>query len=190
MLDRIYTPPRDGSRIYFNTWDSVREKSIKYLAFDEIHHAIRRPFPTSLIPSSPYFFTQSNEPWVVSSCDMEGIIEMTLCRNLLISHKPIMGMLLQYADGHRDCLGQFRFDQALERNRVDQYMSLHIGSRRTTKSFLYVVDVLTSPPPSHPELFWIEVSWDGVLEWWSSPRHSVLRHTSLKGQVTNMAARM
>ncbi|KAH7169755.1 uncharacterized protein B0J16DRAFT_276889 [Fusarium flagelliforme] len=190
VLNRIYAPPPDGSRIYFNTWDSVKEKSIKYMAFDEIQRPLHRPFPSSLMPRSPYFFTQSNEPWVVSYSNMEGIEEVTLCRDVLVSHKPIIGMLLQYADGHRDCLGQFRFDKALESIRVDQSMNLHIGSRRTTKSFLYVADILTSPPSGRGELFWVEASWDGVLEWWSSPRHSVLRHTSSKGQVTNIAARI
>jgi hypothetical protein len=119
-------------------------------------------------------------------------VQMTFCTDGSVAHKPISGILLQYGDGHRDCIGQFRWDKSLEKVQVDATAALHIGSRRTTGSFLYVADVLTSPPsdPNRDELYWMEVSWDGILEWWSSGRDSVLRFTSAKGQVTNMEARV
>ncbi|KPM34085.1 hypothetical protein AK830_g12489 [Neonectria ditissima] len=188
-LDKILTPARDGTQIYFNVSDSVTEGLIRYLAFDGVQSPVQRPFPPSLVPNSPFFWTQSNEPWFVSSCDMEGIVELTLCRDLSLTHKPILGILVKYENGHRDCLGQFRYDKLLERVRVDRTAELYIGSRRTARSFLYVVDVLTSPPADREELFWMEISRGGTMEWWSSLRHSVVRHTSTKGQFTNMAAR-
>lgn len=167
----------------------MRERSIRYLAFEGIQSPIQRPFPSSLVPNSPYFWTQSNESWFVSSCNMEGIVDVTLCRDISLAHKPILGILLGYEHGHRDCLGQFRHDKFLQKIRVDQTTHLYIGSRRTTRSFLYVADLLTSPPAGRAELSWMEVSRDGTLEWWSSLRHSILRCTSTKGQFTNMAAR-
>lgn len=117
---------------------------------------------------------------------MEGVVHVTLCREVSLAHKPMLGMLLEYENGHRDCLGQFRYDKLLQKVRVDQTTKLYIGSRRTTRSFLYVADVLTFPPTGRDESLWIEVSWHGTLEWWSSLRHSILRHTSAKGQFTNM----
>ncbi|KAI5456088.1 hypothetical protein BGZ63DRAFT_367870, partial [Mariannaea sp. PMI_226] len=148
-LDQILAPAPDGSRIYYSACDSVLGKSIRYLAFKGIQSPIQRAFPPSLIPNSPFFWTQSNEPWFVSSCNMEGIVHVTLCRDVSVAHKPILGILLDYENGHRDCLGQFRYDKLLQK---------------------------------------VRVSWHGTLEWWSSLRHSILRHTSAKGEFTNMAA--
>lgn len=159
------------------------------MAFEGIQSPTQRPFPASLVPNSPFFWTQSNEPWFVSSCHMEGIVDVTFCRDVSLAHKPILGMLLENENGHRDCLGQFRYDKLLQKVPVDRTTKLYIGSRRTKRSYLYVADVLTFPPTDRDELVWIEVCWHGTLEWWSSLRHSVLRHTSAKGQVTNMEAR-
>ncbi|RSL46591.1 hypothetical protein CEP51_015908 [Fusarium floridanum] len=186
VLDKLLTPAPDGSRIFYNACDSVLGKSIKYLAFEGTQSPTQRPFPASLIPNSPFFWTQSNEPWFVSSCHMEGVVDVTLCRDTSLAHQPILGMLLENENGHRDCLGQFRYDKPLQKVRVDQTAKLYIGSGRTTGSYLYVADVLTFPPTDRDELAWIEVCWQSTLEWWSSLRHSVLRHTSAKGQVTNM----
>jgi hypothetical protein len=55
-----------------------------------------------------------------SCCNMQGVTQITLCKDAYVSHKPILGMLLQYIDGHRTCLGQFRFDMALEAILVNQ----------------------------------------------------------------------
>lgn len=188
-LDRILAPAPDGSRIYYNACDSVLGMSIRYLAFEGTQSPIQRPFPPSLVPNSPFFWTQSNESWFISSCNMEGIVEVTLCRDVSLPHKPILGMLLEHEHGHRDCLGQFRYDKLLQKVRVGPTTGLFICSRRATRSFLYVADVLTFPPTDPDESLWIEVPGHGTLEWWSSLRHSILRHTSVKGQFTNMAAR-
>ncbi len=176
----IHTPPRRESRVYFNTCDSLPDKEIKYLAFEDISHPAVRPYPESLVPASPFSGTQYNEPWFFSSCSLKGVIEITLCRSSSLSYTPISGMLVQYTDGHRACLGQLRFDWALETVHMEQNTGLYIGSGRTRKRFAYVAEVTAHPPSDRSKLSWMDVHWDEILEWWFSSRHSIVRHFRFK----------
>ncbi|KAG7421587.1 hypothetical protein Forpe1208_v000122 [Fusarium oxysporum f. sp. rapae] len=186
VLDKILTPAPNGTQIWFNDSTSVHPKSLRYLAFDGLMPPVQRPFPPSLIPNPPYFWTQNTESWFVSSCSMEGIVDMTLCRDTAFDHRPITGILLQYENGHRECLGQFQFDKALKTVRVEHTMDLYIGSLRTTCSYLYIADIATSPLHDFGGLAWMRVSRHGTLEWWSSLRHSIVCYTSTTGQFTNL----
>lgn len=186
-LDRILRPSPNGTQIWFNDSTSVYPKSLRYLAVDGLGPPVQRPFPASLIPNPPCFWTHNTEPWFVSSCSMEGIVDIILCRDTAFDHRPITGMLLEYENGHRECLGQFRFNKTLEKMPVRHIRDLYISSLRTTRSYLYVADITTSPPPhDHGGLFWMQVSRYGTLEWWSSFHHSIIRYTSITGQLTNL----
>jgi hypothetical protein len=113
---------------------------------------------------------------------MQGVTQITLCKDAYASHEPILGMLLQYIDGHRTCLGQFRFDMALEAILVNQTSALHIGSGRTETSLPYVAKV-TIGQPDRVDLAWLDINWDGKLEWWFSNRQTVLRWDSMTGSI-------
>jgi hypothetical protein len=117
---------------------------------------------------------------------MEGIVDMTLCGDTAFDHRPITGILLEYENGHRECLGLFRFDKALKKVRVEHITDLYIGSLRTTCSYPYIADIATSPLHDDRGLAWMQVSRHGTLEWWSSLRHSIVRYTSTTGQLTNL----
>ncbi|KAL9574036.1 hypothetical protein ACKAV7_001812 [Fusarium commune] len=161
VLDKILTPAPNGTQIWFNDSTSVHPKSLRYLAFDGLMPPVQRPFPPSLIPNPPYFWTQNTESWFVSSCSMEGIVDMTLCRDTAFDHRPITGILLEYENGHRECLGQFRFDKDLKKVRVEHTADLYIGSLRTTCSYLYIADIATSPLHDYGGLAWMRVSRHG-----------------------------
>lgn len=174
-LTRIHTPSRTQSRVWFNAWDSIPEKEVEYLAFDRSCLPIKQPYPSSLMPTTPFSGTQSNEPWLFSFCSMKDVSEIIICRDVSIGHRPIIGMQLRYAGGHRDCVGQFRFDMDLEKIQVDEGRDLHIGSQRTKERFLYVVEVTMDSSPNWGELAWIHIQKDANLEWWFSSRHCIVR---------------
>jgi hypothetical protein len=109
---------------------------------------------------------------------MKEAIEVTLCRDVSLGYRPIVGTLVQYMDGHRACLGQFSLDWTLETIQVERGRGLHIGSGRSKKQFAYVADVMVDPPSDRDELSWIDIPWDGTLEWWFSPRRCILRRSS------------
>lgn len=85
-----------------------------------------------------------------------------------------MGMLLCYADGHRECVGQFRLDWVAEPIAVGKTDKLYICGKRTNKSWAYVATVVTRAPTNRADGQWLDVPQAGVLEWWFSSRHSVL----------------
>lgn len=173
-LRRIYMPSENQSRIWFNVWDSIGEKAVKYMAFDKCSPPVRRPYPISLMPTTPFSGTRSTEPWLFSLCSMKGVVEIVICRDISLAYKPIIGLLLQYAGGSRACVGQFRFDMALRAIFVGD-KSLHIGSGRTKQCFSYVACVTVDLPFDKSDLMWIEIRSEENLEWWFSSRHSIVR---------------
>ncbi|CEI61518.1 unnamed protein product [Fusarium venenatum] len=78
VLNRILTPAQYGTQIWFNDTKSVHQKSLRYIAMDGLAPPVQRPFLPSLVSNLPYFWTQNTEPWFVSSCNMGGIMGMTI----------------------------------------------------------------------------------------------------------------
>lgn len=177
-LTRIFTPLPTVSRFWFNVWDSVPERDLRYVGFDESLPPIKRPCPRSLMPNIAFPGTQSNEPWLFSCCSMKGVAEITICQDVSLGHRHVIGMQLEYIGGHRACVGQFRFDMDLRTIRVDGARALYIGSRATKQRFKYVADVTATPPADDGgELIWTGFHWDEKLEWWFSSRHCIIRKT-------------
>ncbi|KAF5619786.1 hypothetical protein F52700_11614 [Fusarium sp. NRRL 52700] len=141
VLERILTPTESGTTIWFNDPSSVQSKSLRYLACDVTGPPSQRPFPVSLVPNAPGFWTTNTEPW-----------------DTTLAHRPIIGALVEYDNGHRDCLGQFRFDRSLENLRLDHAADLYIGSLRTLQSYLYVAEITISQPSESGIISWMRVS--------------------------------
>ncbi|OBS24145.1 hypothetical protein FPOA_04692 [Fusarium poae] len=182
---KLATLSPNGSQIYINDWTYDFIDEIRYIAFSQgLVPLEEQPIPSCLVPDFPSACTKTNGPWFKSSCSMTGISEITLCRNTSLAHKPIIGMLLYYDNGHRECLGRFRFDKTLETLRLDMNTDLYVGSGRNIWDFLYIEQILTSPRYNKAHLRWMKLPRDGVLEWWNSYQHSILRHLSEK--VTNL----
>ncbi|KAJ4233200.1 hypothetical protein NW759_001981 [Fusarium solani] len=176
ILDTIMKPSQEGSRIYFNKIGPENEPSVRYIACDKAFEEPIRKLDLGLGPRTldPPVFPSQN-PWFASRCSLEGVKEVTLCRDVSISHRPVIGMLVKYTDGHRECLGQFRFDRALKTIQADQSGGLHISLQMMEDLVMededstYVADVYGFPlgdPSICPENeSWVEVSWSGTLEW-------------------------
>ncbi|KAH7129632.1 hypothetical protein B0J13DRAFT_140093 [Dactylonectria estremocensis] len=130
------------------------------------------------ISTPPY--TQSNEIWLHSSCSLLGVVEVHPCINNTSAYRPVMGMLLHYADGHRESIGQFRLDWAVEPIIVAKLEKLYFCGKRTKKSWGYVAYVTTEPPGSRAQSSWLDVGQAGTLEWWFSSRHSVLFYNNIR----------
>ncbi|KAM6512343.1 hypothetical protein FSOLCH5_010058 [Fusarium solani] len=169
-------PSQEGSRIYFNKIGPENEPSVRYIACDKAFEEPIRKLDLGLGPRTldPPVFPSQN-PWFASRCSLEGVKEVTLCRDVSLSHRPVIGMLVQYTDGHRECLGQFRFDRALKTIQADQSGGLHISLQimedlvMEDEDSTYVADVYGFPlgdPSICPENeSWVEASWSGTLEW-------------------------
>ncbi len=174
-IDQIYSPSETPSRIYFNEWDSILAgNEIKFLGFERTQPPIPRPYPKSLTPISSCPQTTYNEPWFYSFCSMEDVIEITLCIDKTACHRPIIGMLLRYRNEHRACVGQFRLDWVRKPIEVNQAEKLHIGIQKTKKGYPYVADINVHSPADRSSISWLDVSWNGFLEWSFSHRQCKL----------------
>ncbi|RTE83744.1 hypothetical protein BHE90_001758 [Fusarium euwallaceae] len=171
FLDTIMRPSQQGSRIYFNKVGPENEPSVLYIASDEAFEPPIQRLPPQRAPAmtgSP--FDRDENPWFTSRCNLDGVKEVTLCRDVSQSHRPVIGMLVKYTDGHRECLGQFRFDRALETIQADQSGGLHISLQGIEdEDSMSVADVrsfpLGDPSPCPENESWVETPWSGTLEW-------------------------
>lgn len=111
---------------------------------------------------------------------MLGVVEAYPCINNTDAYRPVVGMLLHYADGHRESIGQVRLDWVVEPIMVSELEKLYFRGKRTKKSWGYVAYVTTEPPASRGRTNWLDVGRAGTLEWWFSPRHSVLFYNNIR----------
>ncbi|UNI23928.1 hypothetical protein JDV02_009718 [Purpureocillium takamizusanense] len=185
----IYSTTRRPSRVYFNEWDPFEdEKRLKYIGIESdatgTNKAIKQRLETSTsmcplpLTSTPPPYTQYNEPWYYTYCMLENVVEIACCVDRTISHRPIIGMLMYYGDGHRACIGQYRLDWVVDRFSVDPAMLLRIGLAKTRRNLPYVVRICLRKPAATVSgpISWMDVPWQGKLEWWFSQRQCRLYH--------------
>lgn len=78
-------------------------------------------------------------PYYYSSCSLDTVVEITLCEDPDCGRKTVVGMLLEYADGHHERVGIFRFDRATETLRVEHAVTLNLGVKKG--AWYYVAEV-------------------------------------------------
>lgn len=224
----LHRPSRNGCRVYFNrftegvpTWPSVR-----FVAFEDLGEpeepasADLTGRPSSLAlrqpaPELPYFlrfeYNWGRGVEMVSRnythCNLENVVEIIKCRRThwdseFISN--ITGILVEWADGTRKCLGQVRFDHKLERLSTNGALEIHICIARVLQRWVVLDMQLEMPadPEKHASEFldilngdeendgdsermwtseWISVPFSGLLEWWFAVKgqgEMIIRHRS------------
>ena len=99
-------------------------------------------FPTSQVAQTQRpTDTGIRLPYYYSSCSLEGVVEIVPCEEPECGRRTIIGLLLEYADGHHERVGQFRFDWATEALRVEHASTLNIGVKKST--WFFVADIRT-----------------------------------------------
>ncbi|KAH7185200.1 uncharacterized protein B0J16DRAFT_125215 [Fusarium flagelliforme] len=181
----ILMPSPEPTQIFFNEYRHVSLDYVRHMAADGAKEDLNPHWPPLDVEDFPAVCTKKSGPWFKSSCSTQGIIGITLCRDLARAHKPIIGLLAEYKNGHRECLGQFRFDKSLEKVRLDLDTDFYVGTGRNIWSFMYVSQILTLPQLDKTHLRWTKISRDSILEWRSSHCHSLLRFTSPDGAFIN-----
>lgn len=178
---RVTTLPRGPCRLYFNQLDSLVDRcEVELVAFEQTGPVSQDNLPTPPVSISDCPYTQSNEVWLYSSCSMRHLTEVYPCIKMTTPYRPLIGMLLSYSDGHRECVGQFRLDWVVERILVGETDKLYICGRRTKERWGYIAAVTCRAPANRTEDRWLEVAKTGTLEWWFSSRHSVLFHDNTR----------
>lgn len=129
----------------------------------------------SQVPHSPLpsWFQQS---WgYFTSAPLNNVIRVTTCQTGSGDTASIIGLLLEYADGSLDCVGQYRYDSTLRPLDVGDALMLRIGFSRRLGCYHHVAKVTVDVSSSDLD-FWLELPWRGHLDWWVGPRQVKIHH--------------
>lgn len=195
--------------MYFNQADTQRGvRNVRVVAFDDAaadgstaSHGDSYSYkpPNLPMPASPYPATGSTEYWHYSSCSLENAVAIQTCQTCMGAtetgqHRPIIGMLVSYADGHQECVGQWRFDWASKLMITSGTDGLHLCHQITRLGsiwrhrFIGAVALHTAlrQTPQTPQTSpiadsqWVAIAWTGTLEWWFSHRQNWLYHNGVR----------
>lgn len=185
--------------MYFNQADTLRDVSnanvvaFEFAAADGIMEPHKDSHEISALPSlprpvSPCPRAECADFWQYSSCSLENVVAIQLCVETPVRHQPVVGMLVSYADGHKECVGQWRFDWASKPIDTSGTDGLHICHQRTRylssgrHRYIGIVAVRTELRQTSPvaDGEWSAVGWTGTLEWWFSRRYIWLYHNGVR----------
>ncbi|KAI1265215.1 hypothetical protein F5Y18DRAFT_417326 [Xylariaceae sp. FL1019] len=118
------------------------------------------PVPSTLLPR-----TFPDERYLYTAASVENVASFSICRSR--AGPIIIGLLFTYNDGHRECVGQIRFDSLESPISVDISQGLWLRVARDSSGCPRVSEAGYSPMPGF-EKEYISVTWQGTLEWWFS----------------------
>lgn len=178
-LIRLHTPPKTVSRIWFNDLGPKRHHDLRHLAFEvDNEHPDQPSQPELPKPAGNIDSLSGGAAFFFSSCSMENVKEITICRDNTFGHRPVLGMLFWYADDSRARIGHFRFDRSLEKCLVVSGHGLHIRMKKDYMG-VHVADATVNPPTDQGDtLGWTEYPWEGRLEWLFTGFTCLIRHAT------------
>ena len=104
---------------------------------------------------------------------LEHVTKVTPCRRSTTSSSTVVGILFEYSTGRQACVGQIRTDSLDRPFTVQSGEKMWLGVKETSKGRTNVVtcDVDVAPPPRDDVTF-LEIRWEGKLEWWFTAKES------------------
>ncbi|RSL92063.1 hypothetical protein CEP52_014044 [Fusarium oligoseptatum] len=113
-----------------------------------------------------------------SAASLEEVVEVTPCRVKLATHSLISGLIFQYANGERACVGDIRLDSLGETLLVQPESRLHLAFKmdRSVGPHATRFCLDSSLDEGTPE--WLSLPLMGVLEWWFAYGHCKLGVTA------------
>ena len=165
--------------MFFNELDAPRALlSAEYIGFERkeaITDQDGMEDPSHSIPPQPYKLNHVRTLWQYTSCCLSNVTEIHLCVDIKASFRPVVGMLLYYSDGHRECVGQMRLDHMAETIPIAKTDILSFRSKETAEGMKYI-DLVTTQAPEVRKDCWLDVYLCGTLEWWFWAERHVLRY--------------
>lgn len=175
VTDRFATFPREQPcRVYLNKPDfragQFGHNRLDFFGVDDA--SVLYPSGGTPIHSAPISRPDLwNDLEFHSSCSLQNIVKIEPC---IIEDGVISGLLLHYADGHRECVGTFRLDKVDRRQTVFLNPDDELHFRLKSWWAVYprnaprgVAGVGTEPSDSRePGLRTWSVPQRGRLEWW------------------------
>ncbi|KAI1496791.1 hypothetical protein F5X99DRAFT_51199 [Biscogniauxia marginata] len=158
---RVFTAPEGATRIYFD------DSPIGISRLATSSPAEEGPAPSQNASSSRPFGTCITE-FIYTSAFLHNVAEVIPCRQRYGTSSRITGLLICYSDKSRACVGEFRLDSVAATLQVGSSPKLYLGFARTEFTYPHVVRMELFPPEDGGSLEWLELPWEGKLEWWFS----------------------
>ncbi|RTE78076.1 hypothetical protein BHE90_007448 [Fusarium euwallaceae] len=176
-------PPKP-CRVFINELEYTTTRyKLQFIAFEGDNN---HPFPASqdALPTQPVSRLLPSlkdidkwEYWY-TSCSMKGASKIYLCVDGVVSsrwYQTLTGLLVEFADGHRDSVGWVRLDWLTEPIALDTRDNLYIR-RAGNQLFFERATFETQKPATKPNKRRLEVRQADTLEWCFSirPRRNFL----------------
>ncbi|KAH7143594.1 hypothetical protein EDB81DRAFT_500243 [Dactylonectria macrodidyma] len=104
---------------------------------------------------------------------MQNVSEIHPC---IHTNHSVVGMLLYYTDGHRECVGQFPLDWVAEHFILDQTDKLYIHFDWYMRGRVCVATVTVNTPKKTADIPWSGIAQTGTLEWRFFSQYPILFH--------------
>lgn len=105
--------------------------------------------------------------WTLTSCSLDGISEIQSCvRHRDATPAVIIGMLVSYTSGHRECVGQFLPDWAVEPISLLGKHTLFVQHTTISRHNAAITAVTPHAPGETDGIGWTALPIAGVLDWW------------------------
>lgn len=104
------------------------------------------------------------EKFLYSEASLDAVVAVTPCRGEVRGKKALIGMLLLYINGDRECVGQVRFDTMLPKMDV-LHCNMCLG--RCDSDDETVLLVACWPPPRNlPGITYERLPMEATLQWY------------------------
>lgn len=142
------------------------------------------PLPVLPNAQSDYPASEVFEEFFFSAAVLDGVEEIVPCRNYSESGKlKIIGLLLQFPENRRSCVGQIRMDLLESPLQVRGHQSIWLGFSEDYGP-IYVSSLELSCPAAVQGVTWFEVELSSTLEWWFSERQCQVYHMGRSSPIT------
>lgn len=111
-----------------------------------------------------------------SAASLEEVVEVTPCQVKLATHSHISGLIFQYANGERACVGEIRLDCLGETLLVQPKSRLHLAFKMERSVGHHVTKVWLDNTLDKGSREWLSLPWTGVLEWWFAHGYCKVYH--------------
>jgi hypothetical protein len=102
---------------------------------------------------------------VRTACSLDGISEIQPCIKQGAIPR-IIGLKVNYLNGHRECLGSYRLDLAAEPISACGSDNLYVRYAQFARQGPNITAISLESPGEVNNPGWISIPLSGVLEWW------------------------
>ncbi|EWZ77515.1 hypothetical protein FOQG_16824 [Fusarium oxysporum f. sp. raphani 54005] len=122
-------------------------------------------------PVSPHPGLHVCEDFHWSQASLENVVAVTPCCRVTKGSPEFIGLLLDYSDGSRACVGQVRLDCLSPPLTIKSSPRLWFGFELNDENRPYIARIEISDAHLDKKMtMWFEVFLSGIIEWWYSYR--------------------